>query len=183
MNAPHARNKEACQALCKGIATINEIDPALCASILILPDYARGSSIRGLFDEEKQLFEELYSLCQNCECRWVEVYARESRRADQRSNARRFGLGRVITSSQKIEDNKWLNSELSVYGRAVGSNESTEGAPTAILPRTSTILIPEPASPEASFRLMSVLFDIFLGVSGRVLFSFQNKAAVAWYVC
>ncbi|CAK9035455.1 unnamed protein product [Durusdinium trenchii] len=116
MNAPHARNKEACQALCKGIATINEIDPALCASILILPDYARGSSIRGLFDEEKQLFEELYSLCQNCECRWVEVYARESRRADQRSNARRFGLGRVITSSQKIEDNKWLNSELSVYG-------------------------------------------------------------------
>ena len=155
-NAPWARTKETAEALCKGIAQINETNPVNAASIMILPDLARDSSLRGLYDEEKQLFEELFSLAQSVENRWVEVYARENRRAELKSNSRRFGTGRLVTSSTNVGDNKWLNSELAVYGRVVGPNEGVEGAPLAILPRTASLLIPEPASPATCLFLVSL---------------------------
>ena len=146
-NAPWARTKETSESLCKGIAQINESSPTNAASVIILPDLPRDSSLRGLYDEEKQLFEELFSLAQNVENRWVEVYARENKRAELKSNSRRFGTGRLVTSSTAVSDNKWLNSELAVFGRVVGANEGVDGAPLAILPRTASLLIPEPSSP------------------------------------
>ena len=143
MNAPHARNRESCLALCKGLSALNESNPSKTACVLTLPDCARESNPRGLFDEEKQIFEELYSLNQKCEVRWVDLYTHESKK----SNGRRFGTGRIITSAMEEDNNPWLGSELSIYGRVCGENEAQGGAPLTILPRTSAILIPESASP------------------------------------
>lgn len=140
---------------------MNEQNPKSSACVLVLPDLARDSSLRGLYDEEKQLFEELFSLAQSVETRWVEVYTRENRRADSKSNCRRFGAGRIITSSSSMAENGFLDSELAVYGRVIGPNEGVEGqgAPLAVLPRTASLLIPEPASPEA--WLDHVLYYLF----------------------
>ena len=147
-NAPYARGKEACQSLCKGVSIINESNPELAASIIIQADYAKDSSLRGLYDEERQLFEELFSLNQQCETRFIEVWGRENRKADLRSNMRRFGMGRIVTSAVNSSSNAWLGSELAVYGRSLGSNEGSDGAPVATLPKTAALLIPEPESPD-----------------------------------
>ena len=146
-NVPFSRSRENCNSLCKGMASLHEANPAKSCSVLILPDNARESSLRGLFDEERQIMEELFSLAQACDARWVEVFARESRKADRMSNTRKFGTGRIVASSTMLDQNEWMNSELAVYGRVVGANELTEGAPLALLPRTASILIPESASP------------------------------------
>ena len=148
-NVPFARSKENVAALCKGLSMINEMNPRLAASIMICPDFARDSSPRGLYDEERRLFEELFSLNQAVECRFVEMYTRETRHANLKSNTRRFGQGRIICSQTAVDDNEWMNSELAVAGRVLGSNESADGAPTAVLPRTASILIPESSSPAA----------------------------------
>ena len=150
-NAPWARTKDNCSALCKGLAQLNELNPKMCGTMLIMPDLPKDSSLRGLYDEERQILEELFALAQQCECRWVEMFARENRKAETKSNTRKFGTGRIVTSSAATDDNVWLETELAMYGRSVGSNELVEGAPLAVLPKSSTILIPEPASPE--FRL------------------------------
>lgn len=147
LNVPHARGKESVASLCKGLAMINETNPTLAASVLILPDFAKDSSPRGLYDEERRVFEELFALNQVVETRFVEMFARESRRAENKSNTRRFGTGRLLCSSTNLDGNSWLGSELAVAGRPLGANESAEGAPTAVLPRTASILIPEAASP------------------------------------
>ena len=149
MNAPWARTKENCLSLRRTIAAISEASPKMAASVLLLPDNPRDSNPRGLYDEERQLFDELYSLCQACECRFVENFARENRKADAKSNSRRFGAGRIITSSSMMPENGWLDGELAVYGRVVGQNEGQDGAPIAVLPRTAAVLVPESSSPEA----------------------------------
>ena len=131
------------------MAALNEVNPSKSCTFMILPDNARESSLRGLFDEERQIFEELFSLAQACDTRWIDLYARETRSADHRSNSRKFGTGRIVTSSTMLSENEWLKSELAVYGRVVGVNESTEGAPLAVLPRTASILIPESSSPDS----------------------------------
>ena len=147
LNVPHARGKQNVMNLCKGMAVINETSPKMAASVLVMPDFACDSSPRGLWDEERRVFEELFALNQAVETRWVEMFARVDRRADLKSNARRFGAGRIVCAASNQDDNMWLSGELAVYGRVVGSNESSEGAPTAVLPRTASILIPEAASP------------------------------------
>ena len=77
------------------------------------------------------------------------MYTRETRHANLKSNTRRFGQGRIICSQTAVDDNEWMNSELAVAGRVLGSNESADGAPTAVLLRTASILIPESSSPAA----------------------------------
>lgn len=148
-NAPWARTKENCLTLCKSIAAISESSPKLAATVVLLPDNPRDSNPRGLYDEERQLFDELYSLNQACEARFMECFGRESKRAEAKSNSRRWGAGRVITSSSMLSENDWLDSELCVSGRPVGPNEMQEGAPIALLPKTAALLIPENSSPAA----------------------------------
>lgn len=160
-NTPYSRGKEACMSLCKGMSALNEVNPSKSCTLMILPDNARESSLRGLFDEERQIFEELFSLAQACDARWIDLYARETRSADSRSNSRKFGSGRIVTSSTMLDANEWLKSELAVYGRVVGVNESTEGAPLAVLPRTASILIPESSSPDALRSQGVAEFEIF----------------------
>lgn len=152
-NAPYARSKENCSGLCKGLAAINEVDPTRNASIIIMPDFARESSLRGLYDEERQVMEEFFALNQACDCRWIDIYARETSKANLRSSTRRFGSGRIVTSATMQDKNLWLNGELAVCGRVIGQNElaSGGGAPVAVLPRSSSILIPESASPDTCF--------------------------------
>ena len=155
-NAPHARGKDNVAALCKGAAVINEMNPRLSATVLLCPDFPKDSSPRGLYDEERRIFEELFSLNQAVEQRFVEMYARETRRAEQKSNTRRFGQGRITCSTSDMDNNMWLGSELAIAGRPLGNNESMEGAPTAILPRTASILIPEGASPASCLTFLGL---------------------------
>lgn len=162
-NVPHSRGKENAQALCKGLAVINELSPKLAASVLICPDFPKESNPRGLFDDERHLFEELFALNQSVEQRFVEMFTRESRHANLKSNTRRFGQGRILCSQVNQDDNEWLGSELAVAGRVLGLNEVAEGAPTATLPRTASILIPESSSPVAcSLKFRGPLFELFL---------------------
>ena len=158
MNVPHARNREGCLALCKGIAALNESSPSKTACVLTLPDWARESNPRGLFDEEKQVFEELYSLNQKCEVRWIDLWTHETKK----NNGRRFGSGRIITSAMEEASNPWLNSELAIYGRVCSENEAQGGAPLTILPRTSAILIPESASPDPQMNGFTALSSLFV---------------------
>ncbi len=147
-NVPYARGSNACTALCKGMATLNDMAPKLTCAVLTLPDNPRESSLRGLYDEEKQIHDELHALAQFCDTRWIDLWARESRKADLRSSARKFGAGRMVISHAAQEDNAWLASELAICGRVVGSNEISDGVPVAVLPRTASILIPESSSPD-----------------------------------
>ena len=105
---------------------MNDASPTTTACVLIQPDQARDSSLRGLYDEERQLFEELFALAQACEIRWVECYAMQSKRAESKSNSRRFGMGRLVTSSSGSA-NPWTVSELAMYGRVIGQNEGPLG--------------------------------------------------------
>ncbi|CAK9064429.1 Uncharacterized protein SCF082_LOCUS33169 [Durusdinium trenchii] len=140
--------------LCRGISLLNESNPKNSVVVLVLPDLAKDSSPRGLWDEERQIFEELYSLGQVCEHRWIECFARESRKAEVKSNSRRFGSGRLIVSANVQEENPWLQSELCIFGRTVGPNETEgAGAPLALLPKTASLLIPGPFLPKDSVRI------------------------------
>lgn len=121
----------------------------MSAVAVLLPDHPRDSNPRGLYDEEKQLFDELFALSLACECRFVECFRRESQRAEVKSNSRRWSAGRIITSTTLGAENAWLDSELAVCGRCVGANEMQEGAPVAVLPKTAALLIPENSSPDA----------------------------------
>ncbi len=128
---------------------LNDTLPKMTCSVLTLPDNPRESSLRGLYDEEKQIHEELHALAQHCDTRWIDLWARESRMADLRSSARKFGAGRLVVSGAARDDNAWLASELAICGRVVGTNEISEGVPVAVLPRTASILIPESSSPDS----------------------------------
>lgn len=147
-NVPYARGSNSCTALCKGIPMLNDVAPKVSCAVLTLPDNPRESSLRGLYDEEKQILDELHALAQFCDTRWIDLWARESRKADLRSSARKFGSGRLVIPNEAREDSAWLASELAICGRVVGANEITDGVPVAVLPRTASILIPESSSPD-----------------------------------
>ncbi|CAE7238938.1 unnamed protein product [Symbiodinium sp. CCMP2592] len=153
MNVPKCRQKEVCQSICNGIAAINADGPAeQNATLLLLPDLPRDSSPRGLWDEEKRVFEALFSLQQHVETRFVECFTRE-KKGEVKSNARRFSMGRVVCNSASMDDCIWMSGELAMYGRPVGAAEVETGAPTSVLPKQSELLLPESASTSQDLRL------------------------------
>jgi hypothetical protein len=81
-----------------------------------MPDNAKGSSMRGLFDEERLISENLFAVKQHIDTRYIELYAR-----DHRSTSRRFGHGRIAVSFDALNSNVWTtNSELAIAGRPLG---------------------------------------------------------------
>jgi hypothetical protein len=146
-NAPQARCKANCLALCNGICEINDQNPAMNCSIIIFPDLAKDSSLRGLYDEEKQIQENLFANKQFCDARWVELYDRD-KKSDTKSNGRKFGCGRIVTNFDSRDENPWLqSSELAVAGRPLAENSIIR------LPKGHELLIPEGSSPDADIRL------------------------------
>lgn len=119
---------------------------------MILPDLPKDSSLRGLYDEEKAILESCFGLKQHCETRFVDLYSLP-RRGEVRSSMRRFGQGRVVVNGSSFTENIWMSSELAVCGRAIAPNESERGAPTATLPKSNTLLLPEASSPNADLKL------------------------------
>lgn len=151
-NCPSARQKNAVQSLVSGLSIVNDSGiPTQNASMLLLPDLPKESSLRGLFDEEKAILEQCFGLRQHCETRFVDLYTRE-RRGD-RSNMRRFGSGRLVVQGDSVKENFWLNSELAVCGRPTSPNEFERGAPTSILPKSTSLLLPEGSSPNTDLKL------------------------------
>lgn len=152
-NAPQARQLTKCDSLCQGISLINDSGNVnSSATVVLLPDHPRTSSIRGLFDEEKQIMEALFGFKQHCETRFIDLFTREPR-GEQRTSVRRFSQGRIVVNADSVEKNRWLNSELAICGRPVGRAEGENGAPTSVLPRASALLFPESASPEADVKV------------------------------
>ena len=152
-NVPFARQEKSSEALTNGISTVNDSgNPCNNASIMVLPDLPRDSSLRGLYDEEKGILEGCFGVKQHVETRWIDLYTRE-KRGECRSNMRRFGQGRVVVNGESLANNIWLASELAVCGRPVNANEGERGAPTSVLPRAQALLLPEASSPNSDLRL------------------------------
>ena len=66
---------------------------------------------------------------------------------------RRWAAGRLVVNSESAGENVWLNSELAICGRPVGRQEGEQGAPCSVLPRSSSLLLPEGASPESDLKI------------------------------
>ena len=153
MNVPWARGSAVCASLCKGVAAVNTHgNSALNATLLLMPDLPKDKSPRGLYDEEKQVFEELFALKQHVETRFVEVFSRE-KKSEAKSNSRRFSSGRLVTAAEDYENCVWLQGELALHGRPVGMREHEAGAPTSMLPKQAELLLPESGSVNADLRL------------------------------
>lgn len=152
-NAPYAKNKSSLEGLCAALAMINEDLPQLACSMIVFPDHAREKSPRGLWDEERLILAVLFGLAQDCQTRFIDLYTRDDARAESKTNSRKFGHGVIAFSRLASDDNPWRQCELAVYGRAVGTMEGERGAPTAVLPRSSALLLPESGDPNVDIRL------------------------------
>ncbi|CAK9068870.1 unnamed protein product, partial [Durusdinium trenchii] len=135
----HIVSQAGCQALCKGMAMINESHPLLAASIVIQPITPKI----------------------------------QASGAEMRSNARRFGCGRIVVSSSATAGaatNQWLNGELAIYGRSIGPNEGMDGAPDAV--RISERLRPsleQVAAQKGAKRLEMLLSSALRGCKFRAV--------------
>jgi len=152
-NTPNARQQSRLEGLTQAISIVNDSDVMQQnCSLILLPDHAKDSSLRGLYDEEKSIIESLFSFKQHVETRFVDLFTRD-RRSENKTNMRRFSAGRIVVNGETSGDNCWLESELAVCGRPVGRAEGDQGAPTSVLPRTSALLLPEAPSTESDLKL------------------------------
>ena len=153
MNAPTARQKAMTLKLMEGISIINDSgDASKNCCCLMMPDHAKDSSLRGLYDEERCILEALFGLKQSVDCRFIDLFTRDGR-AEGRSNMRRFSEGRVVVNGESVSTNVWMGSSLAVYGRPTASNEGQTGAPTSVLPKSSQLLLPEGSSPNSDLKI------------------------------
>ena len=152
-NTPNARQQARLDCLTQAMSIVNDsgVMQQNC-SLLLLPDHAKDSSLRGLYDEEKGILESLFSLKQHVETRFVDLFTRD-KKSENKTNMRRFSAGRIVVNGETSNDNCWLESELAVCGRPIGRSEGDQGAPTSVLPRTSALLLPEAPSTESDLKL------------------------------
>ena len=152
-NCPGARVASKMEMLTQGISLVNDCgNMSKNACMVLMPDLPKDSSMRGLWDEERKIIENLFSYKQDVETRFVDLFTREPK-SENRSSSRRFSSGRLVVNSEAKEANEWLDSELAIYGRPVGRQEGSTGAPTSVLPRVSAMLFPEAASPDQDLKL------------------------------
>lgn len=152
-NCPNARMASKSELLTQGISLVNDCgNMEKNACMVLMPDLPKDSSVRGLWDEERKIIENLFSYKQDVECRFVDLFTREPR-SENRSSSRRFSQGRLVVNAETKGTNEWLDGELAIYGRPVGRQEGSTGAPTSVLPRVSAMLFPEAASPEQDLKL------------------------------
>lgn len=152
-NAPGARQASKADSLAHGVSLCNDMGISKNnVTMILMPDLPKDSSLRGLYDEERQIIEGLFSQRQDVETRFVDLFTREPR-GEARSSMRRWAAGRLVVASDSRSENIWLSSELAVCGRPVGHHESEKGAPCSMLPRSSALLLPENASPEHDLKL------------------------------
>lgn len=152
-NVPYARQEKSSEALANGMSIVNDSgNPAQNCTLMILPDLPRDSSLRGLYDEEKNIIEQCFGLKQHVETRFIDLFTRD-KRTEGRSNIRRFSMGRIVVNGESMSTNQWLNSELAICGRPVSQNEAEKGAPTSTLPKANALLLPEGASPNQDLKL------------------------------
>ena len=152
-NTPGARQAAKSDSLCQGISLCCDMGIAKQnACMVLMPDHPRDSSLRGLWDEEKQIIENLFAHRQQVECRFVDLFTREPR-SENKTSMRRWAAGRLVVNSESAGENVWLNSELAICGRPVGRQEGEQGAPCSVLPRSSSLPLPEGASPESDLKI------------------------------
>lgn len=72
-NVPGMRAKNTVEMLAKQVSMVNSLAPARSCGVVIFPDLAKDSSLRGLYDEEKEIQEIFFSLQQCCELRFIEL--------------------------------------------------------------------------------------------------------------
>lgn len=152
-NVPGARLASKVDILSQGVGLCNDMgNSSQNATMLLMPDLAKDSSLRGLWDEERQIVESMFAQKQDCACQFVDLFTKDAR-GEARSSMRRWAAGRLVVSAESKDDNKWLDSELAVCGRPVGRAEQDQGAPCSVLPRASSLLLPEASSPDQDLKL------------------------------
>lgn len=72
-NVPGMRGKAAVEMLAKQVAMVNALAPMKSCALVLLPDLPKDSSLRGLFDEERDIQEAFFALKQSCEVRFIEL--------------------------------------------------------------------------------------------------------------
>ena len=93
-NVPHAKEKANTQALARQIsAVLEDGSPDFNSVLLVLPDTAKTTSKRGLLDEELSIVEALHAFDIQADTRFVELFSRETGRANSKSNTRKWGQG------------------------------------------------------------------------------------------
>lgn len=152
-NMPTARQKQVCGNLIEGISIINSSgNPSLNSTLAIFPDYARDSCPHGLYDEEKAIIEGCFGLRMHLDTRFIDLHTPQQR-SEGKSSMRRFSQGRVIVNQDTVAANIWMNSELSVFGRPINADEQSAGAPTTLLPKSSSLVLPEGSSPNSDLKI------------------------------
>jgi hypothetical protein len=63
INVPSCKDKGTSSDLANASSNINDMNPLVTGTICILPDHAKGSSLRGQFDELKNLPCACPSIC------------------------------------------------------------------------------------------------------------------------
>ena len=82
-----------------------------------MPDIAKDSSTKGLWDEEKQIIDNLWGTSQTADTRWIELWDRPVL-ADGHANSRKFGTGRMVVNRNHVKTNPWLLAcELAIAGK------------------------------------------------------------------
>ena len=145
-NVPRARGKESCAELVKTAASLNALNKARNACLVIFPDLAKDSCARGLFDEEEQIQKEFWSQKQFLDIRWIHTFDVEDRSAGM-SQLRRWTSGRIAVHAE-AKDSDWTQaSELAVVGRPLGLHGQN------IMPKSSALILPENLDADADLRV------------------------------
>ena len=115
------------------------------ATIATMPDLPKPSSTKGLWDEDKQIFDNLWSNKQFSDCRFIELFERPVG-SDKKSTTKKNGTGRIVTNMAYFKENPWLeSSELAVAGVAHVSDRIA----TAVLPKGQDLLVPSSGDADA----------------------------------
>ncbi|CAK9060121.1 Uncharacterized protein SCF082_LOCUS31722 [Durusdinium trenchii] len=136
LNVPLANSKERVQELMAAIAAMNDIAPNKHCAVVELADCPKKSSKRGLFDEEKDLLEELWQLKQQGDFRWILPWEVQPA-AEGHSSRRRWSSGRVVVNKDAEETNIFTTSaELVLAGRPLTEQK-------IFIPLSKDLVLPE----------------------------------------
>lgn len=84
-----------------------------------MPDHPKASADKGLYDEEIAVTDALWSLGQDCDTRFIELWQISKNQHQVRKTGKKFGTGRIVVNSSHKEHHAMIyDSELAVHGRS-----------------------------------------------------------------
>lgn len=108
LNVPFANSQERMAEICSAIQFVNDLNPEFHAGLVELPEFPKKSSKRGLADEEKEVQDQLWSLRQACDARWIvpfDVHPSAEAQTSKRRHTCVVSLVEVKSKSFKVSCN------------------------------------------------------------------------------